>query len=46
MYVTSVCQEACVDQLMLTITEVLQGGCDVDDSSPSKRAATVGSYHG
>jgi len=26
--------------------EVLQGGCDVENSPPPERAATVGSYNG
>ena len=32
-----------VDQLMLTIVEVLQGGCDLEGPPPQKRSATVGS---
>ena len=38
--------KAYVDQLMPNIIDVLQGGCDVEDSSPPKRAAIVGSDNG
>jgi len=31
---------------MLTIAEVLQGGCDLEDSSPSKHPATFRSGNG
>jgi len=31
---------------MLTLVEVLQGGCDLEGSPPSKRAAAAGSDNG
>ena len=43
--ITKVCShiplKPCADQLVLAIAEVLQGGCDLDDSSSSKRTTTV-----
>ena len=40
------CRKVCADQLMLAIAEALQGDRDVENSSPSKRAAAVGDNNG
>ena len=37
------CRKTCFDQLVATVVGILQGGCDMERSSPSKYIATGGS---